>query len=558
MIPIGRICQNQGGPLVYNSGLIRSLSENLNMHARHYIAACAKLSLAGLLCLGSQASSQENTVDQAPVVGASESGAVTAVEGEGDNAAVDMRQAVVQITSNLRLPNFFQPWNKRSANAAGTGTLIAGGRVLTNAHVVAYASQIYVQGFQSAEKVSAKLLFIAPNIDLALLQIDDEEFYQSRPVAEISTELPSTGQTISVYGFPIGGNDLSTTEGVVSRIELAPLLNGATTLRIQVDAAVNPGNSGGPGLANGKLVGVVFSKAKQAESTGYLIPAEEVLAFLDDVDDGTYDGRPQWMHGYQTLENSTLRDFYQLDKGIGGALITFINAAQGEQCNLRVGDIVIAIDGKFVGQDGKVAVNSSLRVPFHYYFPKSTKLELVSLDIIRDGQMQTIQLQLATDMPRVLGFEIDSYPSYFMVGPLTFTAATAGLVSTLPAQLVGPLLQRQSPLLRRGNDAPEFEGEELVVVASDPFPSLLLKGYNSPTLGTLSTINGMPVKNLKHAAELVQTNQAEYLRFNFVDRGVGEIVFRRADVDAASEEILQDNSIRSAYSDDLRDVFDPN
>ncbi|MEZ6134156.1 MAG: trypsin-like peptidase domain-containing protein [Pirellulaceae bacterium] len=474
---------------------------------------------------------------------------------ESGSSNVDLRQSVVQITASMRLPNPVQPWNKRTGTAGGTGSLIAGGRVLTNAHVIAYASEIYVQGFQSADRVSAKLLYANPDIDLAILQIEDEEFLQGRPALEIATEMPVNSQAVTVFGFPIGGNDLSTTEGVISRIEVANMFNGAAVLRIQVDAAINPGNSGGPAISDGKLIGVVFSKATKAESTGYLIPAEEVLAFLEDVEDGTYDGRPQWMHGYQTLENEAIRAAYGLDKSTGGVLLMKIHGNQPEQ-PLKVGDIVTHIDGQAIGNDGKIAVTDSLRVPFFHRVPKSVHAGPVLLSIIRNGQPQEVQVTLDTALSRVLGFQFNSYPSYFIYGPLVFSKASVSLVESLPAQLLGPLLSRSSPLLTRKADPPKFDGEELVIVSSNPFSSPLMKGYASPTLAVVALINGVPVENLMHAAQLLQSSEDEFIRFDFVDHGINSVVFRREEAEAATESILQDNGIRSQFSDDLREIFD--
>lgn len=477
----------------------------------------------------------------------------SAIADSSTAAASDPRSAVVQISSTLRLPNYMQPWNKRSTSVSGTGTLIAGGRVLTNAHVVSFASQIYIQ--QGAERVSATTLFMAPNIDLAVLQIEDEDFCAKRTAVEVSSELPGNGQAVKVYGYPIGGSDLSMTEGVVSRVEMAAMFNGTSALRIQVDAAVNPGNSGGPAFANGKMIGVVFSKSKRAESTGYLIAGEEVAAFLEDIADGTYDGRPQWMHSYQRLDNDALRAYYQLEPEVGGVLITKIHSMHADQSPLQVGDLLVRFNGQTIGKDGKSTVNETLRLPFPYFLPKSTKSGPVTLEIIRQGKPMSVEMTCETQLSRVIGFELE-YPPYFLYGPLVFTVATRGMTTAFPSQVLSPLLNRASPLLTRTTDELEFPGEELVVIPSNPFSSPLMKGYNSPTLATLSAINGVSVKNLRHAAELLCACEDEFVRFEFADRGCDTMVFKRSEIEAATEAVLEDNSIRSQYSDDLREVFE--
>ena len=102
------------------------------------------------------------------------------------------------------------------------------------------------------------------------------------PVARAS-KLPRIKDAVLAYGFPTGGESLSITRGIVSRIEFVGYNLGVSGLRIQVDAPINPGNSGGPAIAAGKMIGLVFSHLVGSENIGYIIPNEEIELFLKDV-----------------------------------------------------------------------------------------------------------------------------------------------------------------------------------------------------------------------------------------------------------------------------------
>ena len=220
--------------------------------------------------------------------------------------------AVVKVFSTMRRPDVAKPWAKQApAEATGSGVIIDGHRILTNAHVVAYASQVQVQGNQSGDKVSASVEAFAPGIDLAVLKLEDESFFNTRPALPRAKALPQVKDPVLAYGFPAGGTSLSITRGIVSRIEFVPYNYLTSGLRIQIDAPINPGNSGGPAVADGRMIGLTFSHLSNSENIGYIIPNEEIELFLTDIEDGHYDGKPGMYDGLQTLENPALRGFLQ-------------------------------------------------------------------------------------------------------------------------------------------------------------------------------------------------------------------------------------------------------
>ena len=128
--------------------------------------------------------------------------------------------SVVKVFSQMRLPNPVRPWIKQNpVEVMGSGVVIERKRILTNAHLVLYADEIFVQGGQGGDRVEAKVVAIGPGIDLAVLTVEDETFFAKRPPIARASKLPEITSRVAVQGFPIGGTSLSTTQGTVARIE---------------------------------------------------------------------------------------------------------------------------------------------------------------------------------------------------------------------------------------------------------------------------------------------------------------------------------------------------
>ena len=101
------------------------------------------------------------------------------------DAKDQISDSVVKIHATLREPNFARPWTKDSPReVSGSGVILAGKRILTNAHVVAYASQVFVQANQSTERVPAKVKVFVPGLDMAIIEVDNPAFFEQRPAAD--------------------------------------------------------------------------------------------------------------------------------------------------------------------------------------------------------------------------------------------------------------------------------------------------------------------------------------------------------------------------------------
>jgi S1-C subfamily serine protease len=473
------------------------------------------------------------------------------------DAQSGVEAAVVKIFATTRYPDPAKPWTKQPPkDITGSGVVIEGHRILTNAHVVLYASQVQVQANEAGDKLSASVIALAPGIDLAVLKLDDESFFDQHPPLERASALPKIKDAVLAYGFPVGGTSLSITKGIVSRIEFTPYNYPVSGLRIQIDAAINPGNSGGPAVAGEKMIGLAFSHLGGTENIGYIIPNEEIELFLADIADGHYDGKPAIYDEMQTLENPYLRSYLKLDKAIEG-LIVHRPYQDDAAYPLKEWDVITQIGQTPVDDQGMVRIDGGLHVNFRYLVQKLAKNGKVELGVVRAGKALRVQLPVGVERAALIPDLAGSYPSYFIYGPLAFSRATTQFLSLFNgnAPALAGLSFIASPLVTERGDAPGKARSELVIVSSPFFPHKLAKGYTNAQGQVLKTVNGKPVESLAQLVALLRDLDGEFVRFEF-DQRLGEtIVFSRAEMVAATEEILTDNGVRAQGSADMLAVW---
>jgi S1-C subfamily serine protease len=467
--------------------------------------------------------------------------------------------SVVKVFSTVRHPDPFKPWTKQApSEISGSGVVIEGKRILTNAHVVLYASQVQVQASAAGDKVSATVVAVAPGIDLAILKLDDPSFFDSHPPLARAGKLPRIKDAVLAYGFPTGGNSLSITKGIVSRIEFASYNYPVSGLRIQVDAAINPGNSGGPAVAGDKMIGLAFSKlaGSETQSIGYIIPNEEVELFLKDVADDRYDGKPAMYDDLQTLENPALRHYLKLDKSVEG-MVVHRPAESDASYPLKEWDVITHIGTTPVDNQGMVKIDSDLRVSFQYLIQKVANNGLLPLDVVRAGKSQHVELPVSAEHPTLVTDLRGSYPSYFIYGPLVFSPASWQFVSGLEsnAGLFRMLGLVKSPLVTHALDEPTADLRELVVVSSPFFPNKIVNGYSNPAGSVIYSVNGTRIKSLTHLVAVLKELKDPFVTFEFDQKGGEALVFSRADIMSATDDILTDNDVRAQGSPDTLAVW---
>jgi hypothetical protein len=387
-----------------------------------------------------------------------------------------------------------------------------------------------------------------------------EKFFDSHFPLPRAEQIPDMRDAVTVYGYPIGGTSLSVTKGIVSRIEFTHYTFPASGLRIQIDAALNPGNSGGPAVVADKMIGLAFTGLGGAQNIGYIIPCEEIELFLTDSADGHYKGKPAIYDYFQTLENPALRSFLKLNESTDG-IVVHQPASTEATYPLKEWDVITKIGDTKIDDQGMIPIRPDLRVRFEYLVQKIAKNGKVPLTVIRGGKEKQIELSVSPTFPFAIPDSQGAYPPYFILGPLVFSEARAQHVHTLSKAAKGAewmiaLAYGGSPLLTRYYDKEAFPGERIVFVSSPFFPHKLSRGYSSPVMQVVDAVNGQKVKNLGHLVGMLRDLKDEFITIEFSRRNGGEtLVFPRKEMVDDTDAILTDNGVRSQGSPDMLAIW---
>ncbi|GAX77308.1 hypothetical protein CEUSTIGMA_g4754.t1 [Chlamydomonas eustigma] len=183
-------------------------------------------------------------------------------EEEEEAGESEFGASVVQVRTVHRVPNFQRPWETGQDVESSSSAFVVDTEhqiLMTTAGAVEYAKKVTVS--KDDEEFEASIMYVSTDYDTALIKVKEASFWRGMMALEFGA-LPLLQHPIKVLGFPIGGDMLAITSGVVSRIEVIEYTHsGRGLLAIQVDAAVNSGSWGGPVIdAAGRCVGMAFQK----------------------------------------------------------------------------------------------------------------------------------------------------------------------------------------------------------------------------------------------------------------------------------------------------------
>ncbi|NTW35472.1 MAG: trypsin-like serine protease, partial [Syntrophobacteraceae bacterium] len=373
--------------------------------------------------------------------------------------------------------------------------------------------------------------------DLALVEPEDPGALRNVPPLRFGG-LPSLRSTVETYGFPAGGQRLSSTRGVVSRIDLQPYMHSGMDahLTVQTDAAINPGNSGGPVVAGGTVVGVAFQGNARLDNVGYFIPVEVVRHFLADAADGVYGGYPELgVLVAASLENDAARARAGLAPGQTGVGVAYLLPRGSADGALRRGDVLLSVEGHAVANDGTVLVDG-MRLDFGVLVDRKQVGDHLRLEVLRDGHSLQLSVPLgAYPVEGRFSHSYDVLPRYFVYAGLVFSPLSRDLLEATGPRAAVPRLAYE--LWHRSREEPESLSREPVVLlrrldhpvnARSPWEANLL----------VERVNGRTVGSLRDLVKAIEENAEPFHVIEYAGAG-GLTVFRREEADRANQEILR-------------------
>ncbi len=447
--------------------------------------------------------------------------------------------------------DYQKPWQTTGLiQGGGSGCIIKGNRIITNAHVVNDSTFIQVKKNTEPKKYTAHVEAISHDCDLAILKVEDPTFFNNTASIDFG-DLPKLQDTVTVIGYPTGGDELSITEGVVSRTEIITYLqSNRKLLGVQIDAAINPGNSGGPVVIGNKLVGIAMQHLSSGQNIGYIIPMPIINHFLKDLSDGKYNGFPLLGIEFQSTENASTRDFLNIRNKKGGVFITKVLPFSPAGNNLKENDVLLEIDGIEIGEDGTFEFRNNERLLMTHIASEKQIGDMIRLKVLREGKLTMISFPLTDFINLVPNPNAYEKPPFFILGGLVFSVLSTDLIKSY-----GSKWWQQAPLdylsYLVGKDRLNPQKLKDVVVLLNILPDDINAGYHTHGEDIVAKINGKEFESFKDFVLLLNElkNKEDYLIFETVNSF--KIIISTKNIDSITSEIIKRNNINNQYSKDV-------
>ncbi|KAF8104768.1 hypothetical protein N665_0168s0011 [Sinapis alba] len=464
---------------------------------------------------------------------------VPALENAKDSVIDLTLNSVVKVFCLSSTSSVLQPWQKRlPTKRSGSGFVVSNNKILTNAHVVANHTFVQVRKHGSPTKFKAKVETVGHDCDLAILKINSKKFWKDLKPLDLG-DVPRPNETVFVVGYPGGGDNISITKGVVSRVEVTTYAHSkANLMTIQTDAAINSGNSGGPAFMNNKVIGVAFQNIPSSQNIGYIIPSPVVKHFITSIaENAQFPGFCSLGISCQRMENAGIRRLFKMTPKMSGTLIRRVNPLSSCYGILKEKDVLLSIDGVSVRNDQTVVFRKTESINFNHLVSMKKPCETTSLKILREGKQHLFSINIKPVEPLIPeNNKYDKVPSYYIFAGFVFLPLTQAYMD------LAHVSESFSGKIRK-------KAGEQIVILSQILEDDINAGYRDLEDLQVKEVNGVKVDNMKHLRQLIEKCCTQNLRLDLENGYIINIDHKSGK--SVSPKILKRYGIPKAMSKDL-------
>ena len=412
--------------------------------------------------------------------------------------------SILRVNSTDQAYDFLRPWTKKAPlSRRGLGTLIEGGRILVTAELVANNTFIELEKAGTAEKSSATVERVDYECNLAVLRPADPAFIAGMKPMALDRGV-RVGDRATVLQLEPNG-EIAQTLGIVTSIAVGayPLDNmGLLLFRLSAPMQQRDGSFTLPAVRDGKLLGLLMRYDARSQ-TADLISSPVIEHFLGEAAKGNYGGFARAGIAFSATRDPQLRRFIGL-KEPGGVYVTdVLTGGAADKAGLRKGDVILAVGGKAIDQDGNYEDPAFGRIAFsHLTNTVSHPGDTLAFRVFREGKTLEIPVKMEPrDHSKILSesYVVDRAPRYIVLGGVVFMELSRPYLQEWGGDWVKEAPQRLVFYDAFQNELPQ--DRDKIVFISQILPSQDTIGYEGLDNLVVSKVNGREIRNLNDLAE---------------------------------------------------------
>ncbi len=462
--------------------------------------------------------------------------------------ATDLSNSVVTIRVIRQAFDHNKPWQKKHvAKTVLSGCVIENGRILTKAYPMANHVMVEVSKHGENRRYPAKVLLKDYNSGLALLRVNDPDFYEDlRPIQLAESGKIQKDATIARWD---ASGIFKTYKAEAFKVALESYETKSVVLIHYMITGMAKGGGGEPVFVDGKLVGIT-QWLNEREKTVKVMGVDSIRNIMVDLEDGNYDGQPFFWIGedVELGQDENLRNYLGVQKEDTGVLVIAIPPKSSGYGVLKERDVILSIDGVNIDDSGYYESKAYGKLKYRGKVCLEHAVgDTVKMTIIRDRQKMTVSFKLlpfTEDTFLSPPFSFDQPPQYLVWGGLISQELSGSYLHTWGGKWKEKADKRLVYIYNNFKLWPTNERRR-VVVLNRVLPAAINAGYYEKGDLILKRVNGISVKDLRHLKELIDKKESPFILFEF--QGGESIVLNREKTEEVNHLILKRYNIPSPF-----------